>query len=364
MQALAVFPQQRQVRIIEGAVPGPLGPHQVLLRVREVGICGTDREIAASRYGEPPPGADHLVLGHEALAEVADVGSEVSELVRGQLVVPTVRRPCGAPRCRPCRAGRQDFCTTGGFRERGIKEAHGFLAELTVEEDDNLVPVPAGLASVGVLVEPLTVVAKGVHQARRLTERLQWEPLFERGLVLGAGPVGLLGAMGLEAHGYHVVVYSREASQSERAAFVRGFGADYVSSEEESLPALAARLGPLSFIFEAAGFSPLAFAALEVLGPNGIAVFSGVPGDGPPTPMNTDRLLRGIVLKNQALHGTVNAGHADYVEAVHVLEALMVRFPDSVRGLISGRFPLEEAPGLLASRRGIKNVVRFGGALA
>ena len=129
--------------MIEQEEPRALGPRQVLLRTREVGICGTDREIATFAYGAPPAGADHLVLGHEALAEVFDVGSEVERFRRGALAVPMVRRPCAEPRCRPCRAGRQDFCVTGKFVERGIKGAHGFLAELFVEDEESLIPRPA-----------------------------------------------------------------------------------------------------------------------------------------------------------------------------------------------------------------------------
>ena len=56
MKALAVFPSERKVRLIEQAQPGTLGPTQVMLHIREVGICGTDREICAFEYGAPPRG--------------------------------------------------------------------------------------------------------------------------------------------------------------------------------------------------------------------------------------------------------------------------------------------------------------------
>jgi len=93
-----------------------------------VGICGTEREIASFEYGAPPANADHLVLGHEALAEVVEVGGEVERLKPADLVVPTIRHPCSDRRCWACRSGRQDFCITGKFAERGIKEIDGFLA--------------------------------------------------------------------------------------------------------------------------------------------------------------------------------------------------------------------------------------------
>ena len=76
MRALAVFPQRREVRTIEVPEPARRSEREVLVRIREVGICGTDREIAGFHYGTPPAGSDRLVLGHEALGEVVEVGSE------------------------------------------------------------------------------------------------------------------------------------------------------------------------------------------------------------------------------------------------------------------------------------------------
>ena len=368
MQALAVFPGRRKLAVIEEDEPRTLGARQVLLRTREVGVCGTDREIAAFAYGEPPASSDHLILGHEAIAEVIDLGSEVSHFRRGQLAVPMVRRPCADPGCRPCRAGRQDFCATGEFLERGIKGVDGFLAERFVEEEENLIPLPPGLADVGVLIEPLTVIAKGMTKLRVFRERLPWEPMFEKALVLGAGAVGLLSAMCAVSNGYDTTVYSREPSDGERAAYVRAFGANYVSSVETPLGDVGRKVGkvrspgPFDLLVEAAGFSPLTIAGIEALGPNGTAVLKGVPGLGPERAIDIDRLLRGLVLKNQVVVGTVNAGRSDYFDAMHLLEGLVVRFPESVRTLITGRYPLEAAPELLSKSEGIKDVVRFDGA--
>ena len=100
----------------------------------EVGICGTDKEICSFEYGAPPDDSEFLVLGHESLGRVIEVGPDVSRLKSGDLVIPSVRRPCPHEYCRACRAGRQDFCFTGDFTERGIKQQHGFLAERVVEQ--------------------------------------------------------------------------------------------------------------------------------------------------------------------------------------------------------------------------------------
>src|SRR5215471_5395996 len=109
MKAVAVRPATREVALIEQDEPTIAHPTDVKLRMLDVGVCGTDREICAFQYGTPPEGADHLVIGHESLGEVVEVGSAVSRLQRGDLVVPMVRRPCAHETCAACRAGRQDF---------------------------------------------------------------------------------------------------------------------------------------------------------------------------------------------------------------------------------------------------------------
>lgn len=360
MRVVAVLPATREVRLLERPEPPPVSGSEVLLKVLEVGICGTDREIGAFEYGTPPRGSDHLVLGHEALAEVVETGPDVTHVRKADLVVPTVRRPCPHARCPPCRARRQDFCVTGDFLERGIKEAHGFLQEWVVEDEEHLVVVPRQLADVAVLTEPLTVAAKAAEQMDAIQQRLPWERARVRALALGAGPVGPLGALSMVVSHYDTFVYSLEPADSERADLVRSLGATYVSGQDVPLGELAKRVGTFDLIYEAVGVSKVAFAALSALGPNGLFIFTGIPAHGSPTPVDTDTLMRDVVLKNQLLLGTVNASRSAYELALRELEQAMFLFPQSVRALITQRVPLEEAPALITGQGGIKQVVRVG----
>ncbi|MBK6404107.1 MAG: alcohol dehydrogenase catalytic domain-containing protein [Holophagales bacterium] len=238
MKALAVRPGDRTVSILDVPAPGPLGPSGVLARVLSVGVCGTDREIASFLYGEVPEGSPHIVLGHECLAEVVETGPDVTGLATGDLVVPMVRRPCARLWCRPCHDGRQDFCTSGDFTERGIKGLHGFMAGLVADEERYFVKVPASLRDVGVLVEPLTIAEKGAAQAAILLGRVPGELArstgFQRAVVLGAGPVGLLGAMKLVALGWETWVYSKGEAGSPNAEVVTAMGARFVSSDRHA----------------------------------------------------------------------------------------------------------------------------------
>jgi threonine dehydrogenase-like Zn-dependent dehydrogenase len=370
VKALAVFPASRDIRLIDRAEPEITRPDQVLLRIVDVGLCGTDKEIAAFEYGTPAPGDDYLVIGHEALAEVLAVGPAVDRFQPGDLVVPSVRRPCPHPGCRACRAGHQDFCYTGDFTERGIKEAHGYLAERVVEAERYLTPVPPGLRDIAVLTEPLTIAEKALAQVSwMMRQRPPWlDPRTAPGelgrgqtaLVLGIGPVGLLGAMALVAAGFTTCVYSREEPPSPRIDLVTAIGATYVSTGDATFAEVAAQAGNIDLVYEAVGHSHFALEALRALGANGVFVLTGVPGLQAFVEADPARLMRDMVLKNQVLLGTVNAGADAFESALVNLGEFRRRWPDAVNTLIAGRYPPERAAELILGRpAGIKTVIAF-----
>jgi glucose 1-dehydrogenase len=372
MKAVAVFPDRREVGMIDQPVPAVSGGSDVKLRMLEVGVCGTDREIVAFEFGTPPPGSPHLVIGHESLGEVVETGRDVTRVRPGDLVVPTVRRPCADASCRPCRAGRSDFCATGTYVERGIKQAHGFLTEWVVENEGYLNVVPSELRPVAVLVEPLTVTEKALIQLLHIQERLPWSCPHSasqgfghchRAVVIGAGPVGLLGALALLNLGFETYVYSRDPVDGHKASLVRSVGGHYVSSVEVSPEQLAQQVGPIDLVYEAVGASRIAFDVLRVLGTNGIFVFTGVPGRGQRLELETDVMMRNLVLKNQIIVGTVNASREAFEAAVRDLGVFVARWPEEVPGLITGRFPLDDYHRLLTEHvSGIKNVLVVGGS--
>ncbi|HEX3759842.1 MAG TPA: glucose 1-dehydrogenase [Kofleriaceae bacterium] len=331
----------------------------MLLRPIEVGICGTDREIFAFEHGAPPPDSSELVLGHEALAEIVEVGPDVTWAHTGSLVVPMVRRPCPDPRCAACRAGRPEYCVTGEFSERGIVHADGFLTEYVLEDERYLVPVPRVLQDVAVLVEPLSVVAKAAEEFAAIHARFGFDIPRPRALVLGAGPIGLLAAMTFRADDYDTYVFSREAEDSPRAELIRSLQATYISAAHTPVERLPERIGAVDDMLEAVGVAEVAFGALPTLAANGVIVMTGIPAARDPVPADLSRWMRDLVLKNQVLLGTVNASRSAFASAVHRLEQFMVLFPDAVRSLIT-RSPFEQAPDLLARGRGIKDVIVIG----
>ncbi len=368
MKAVAIFPRAKKVELVDEPPPRLGRPTDVRMRVLDVGICGTDKELCAFKYGTPPPGADHLVIGHESLGEVLEVGAEVTRVAVGDLVVPMVRRPCAHADCLACSAGRQDFCYTGDYTERGIKERHGFMTEQVVDDERYMNVVPQALRDVGVLVEPLTIAEKALAQVQQIQQRLPWACAAapgesrvgcHRALVLGAGPVGLLGAMALVADGYETLVYSRGAADTPRGRIVADLGATYVSADTTDVAALVRTVGGVDVVYEATGVSKLSFDVLMGLGTNGIFVFTGVPGGHATSEVDTGLLMRNLVLKNQAVLGSVNASRADFENAIADLATFRARWPRALDGVITGRFPIEAyaEPLLTPPADAIKNVI-------
>ncbi|HET7747001.1 MAG TPA: alcohol dehydrogenase catalytic domain-containing protein, partial [Vicinamibacteria bacterium] len=211
---------------------------EAVVRVLEAGVCGTDVEIHEGLYGRAPAGHPFLILGHENLGvvEASPSGSHVSA---GDLVVATVRRPCPEA-CPPCSAGENDMCVTGNFLERGIGGLHGFMAERYAESPRYLVKIPESLRHVAVLLEPMSVVQKGIDHAVRIQQRLAWEPKVA--VVVGAGPIGILAAASLRLRGFEVTVAALEPEGGAKDALLAEAGIRYVSTASTPLESIPARL--------------------------------------------------------------------------------------------------------------------------
>jgi threonine dehydrogenase-like Zn-dependent dehydrogenase len=369
MKAVAVFPANKQFQVI-GDFPEPRieSPKQIKLRMLDVGICGTDKDIVSFQYGTPPEGSPYLVIGHESLGEVVETGSEVSDIRKGDLIVLSVRRPCNHPDCIACRSGRQDFCYTGDFTERGIKERHGYMTEIVVEDAHYAFPVPRELRDVAVLVEPLTIAEKAVEQLWSVQERLPWAHRLRPGmqaascnqqaLVLGAGPVGLLGAMKLVIEGFDTYIYSRVDESSARVDIANRIGAKFIDADKIAVDGIVKIAGRIDLVYEAVGASNLAFQVMPCLAINGIFIFTGIPGRKEPMRVDTSLLMRNHVLKNQVIFGTVNAGSDAFRNAISDIGEFHRRWPEAVRAIITRRVPIDDAAQTLRGKLpGIKNVI-------
>jgi threonine dehydrogenase-like Zn-dependent dehydrogenase len=288
-------------------VPGGNG---VLVRVLRVGVDGTDKEINAADYGEAPPGFEFLVIGHESFGRVEEVGLNVKNLRPGDYVVATVRRPGTSIYDR---IGASDMTTDDAYFERGISRLHGYLSEYYVDDAEFLVKIPEGLADVGVLLEPMTVVQKGIVQAFEIQRRLRvWRP--RKAAVMGAGTIGLLASLVLRLRGIEVTAFGRTPKPYLNSDLIEALGARYIATSDIPLLEAAKMHGPFDLIFEATGASPVVFDSMQVLGKNGVLVLSSVTGGDRRIEVPADRINLDFVLGNKVMVGTVNANR-EYFES-------------------------------------------------
>ena len=209
MKAIAVFPgKPNSLHLADLPMPKVdeiSNGRGVLVKVLRVGVDGTDKEINAAEYGAAPDGYDFLTIGHESFGRVAAIGSNVREFAVGDYVVATVRRPGSSLYDR---IGTYDMTTDSTYFERGINLRHGYLTEYYVDDPEYIVKVPDSLKDVGVLLEPTSVVEKGIEQAYEIQRRLKvWRP--QRAAVAGAGPLGLLATLALRLRGLEVTTLAR-----------------------------------------------------------------------------------------------------------------------------------------------------------
>ncbi|MBI5281189.1 MAG: alcohol dehydrogenase catalytic domain-containing protein [Candidatus Solibacter usitatus] len=302
MRALALDFRRRAPAVFDIAEPPPPPPGHALLEIHEIGICGTDRELASFSYAAPPEGESTLVLGHEALARLVH---DAPPFLKGDWVVPMIRRPC-APACASCSALRPDLCLTGNYLERGITRAHGYFTRFAVDPVGVLIPVPAALVDVAVLAEPLSVVEKAIATALRL------HPLAPRtATIAGAGPIGLLTAFALQARGLSPTVVSLEPEDHPRVLTLRRASIPYLRNHSPA---------PADLVFEASGARPHP----EWLAPLGVLLLIGASIHT--VPLDPVRMIVG----NLSAAGIINAGPAHFAAAFDDLARIPRPWLDSL----------------------------------
>ncbi len=332
-----------------------------------VGICGTDREEVSGGRAQAPDGQKELVIGHEMFGKVMSVGSSVTRVKPGDYAVFSVRRGCGE--CPSCLMNRADMCQTGKYRERGIRGLDGYQTEYVVDQEQYVVRVPAELESVGVLMEPLSVVEKAIDEALRVqTVRCPdaaTTPDWLHGrrcLVAGLGPVGLLATMVLVLRGGEVYGLDVVDSNTTRPKWLAAIGGSYIDGRQVPADQVGKKIGPMDFVLDATGIAALEFNLLDALALNGIYVVTGIPGGDRPLQIPGAELIRQLVLDNQVMLGSVNAARGHFQMAVDDLAQAHLRWGAQIAGLITHRYSYGEFAGLVDRHPpdAIKEVIEWG----
>ncbi|RDI71012.1 glucose 1-dehydrogenase [Halopelagius longus] len=350
MRAIAVKRGENKPSLVEKPRPSP-GPGEALVRTLRVGVDGTDHEVISGGHGGHPEGEDHLVLGHEAVGVVEDPNGTAFE--RGDIVVPTVRRPPDGDN-EYFERGEPDMAPSGEYHERGIVGAHGFMVEYFTSPEEYLVEIPDSLASLGFLVEPLSISEKAVELAYASRSSFTWEP--ESTIVLGNGSLGLLTVALLREDFDRLYCLGRRERPDPTIEIIEELGATYVNSRKTPVSEVAEVHEPMDFVYEATGYAKHAFESVDALAPNGVAALLGVPG---PWEFEVDggSLHREMVLHNKALVGSVNSHVKHFEAATDTLAELPSWFVDSLVTGIHGLDDFEAA--FVDDDTTIKTAVQF-----
>lgn len=353
MKAIVAEPPKRNsVKLVE--IPKPIpGESEVLLKTLCVGIDGTDREIDEGIYGTPPKGFDYIILGHEAIARVQEVGDQVTGLSESDLVVPTVRRPCDE-NCLNCRIGETDMCLTGNYYEHGIYRLHGFASEYALSDANFLIKIPKTLEDVAVLLEPLSIAEKAVAQSFKIQKRAEWQP--EKAFVVGAGPLGLLATIILRSKGLEVYAAATREKESLKATIVRSVGGSYINVRDIPIGTMEEKF---DIVIEATGRVEPALEALNLLGANGVICFLGVYREKRAC-QEFGKVLTNMVLGNRLVFGSVSSNKKHFQMGIKDMLETRSRHGNILGRLVTKKlYPTDFERAFKPEREDIKTIICF-----
>ena len=360
MKAITIRPKEKgSIELKDLKKPSKLHKNEVLVKVLEAGVCRTDLEIYEGLYGEAPKNESFLIMGHESIGIVENIGPSVDKykLQPGDYVTRTVRRPCGDSLCHPCYYRQQDFCTTGNHTETGIKGLHGIMTEYFKDDQEFLVRVSKEYRHIGVLMEPLSFAEKAVHQTFLIQKRFDWHP--KRALVLGAGPIGLLETMILRNRtfgGIDTYVAARSKSGNLKSKITEEVGAKYVSLQDTNL----GELGKFDIIMESSGSAELLKDTFDLLNTNGVLCLTSITGGESKSTLPLEKINIDFVLGNKVMFGAVNAQKDNYETGLRDIKQFETRWPGVMSKLITRRVKLDSYKEAFEKRADdIKTIIEF-----
>jgi L-iditol 2-dehydrogenase len=331
---VAVLERPGDIAIVERPVPRP-GPGEVLVRVRSVGVCGSDVHYyehgRIGRFVVEQP----LVLGHEAGGEIVDVGSGVPASRTGQRV--SIEPGVPDLTCQQCLAGRYNLCAA--MRFFATPPIDGAFAEYVVVHEAFAHAVPDTLSDdAAALLEPLSV---GIWACRK-----GGVTAGSRVLITGAGPIGLVSTQVALAFGATEVVVSD--INPARLALAAELGATTIDPREVDVEHLDR---PPQILLECSGSAGAIGSGLRALDRAGRAVLVGMGSDEVPLPLS--------VVQEREL---VVTGTFRYANTWPTAIALVASGRVDVDRLVTGTYSLDEAADALTALRrdprSIKVVVR------
>jgi L-iditol 2-dehydrogenase len=259
MKALQLF-GAKDLRFVD--IPEPeVQPHEVLMKVKKVGICGTDLHVYGGGMDVPLP----LILGHEFVGDIVKIGDQVATLQVGDRAVAEHVLGCGT--CSFCLEGKRNLCKNPSVI--GMQKP-GALAEFIALPEALVYKLPDELSyDDGVLVEPLSIAVYAVRKAG--------VDVGDEVAVVGQGPVGLLVDYVAKASGGVVFGFDKHENRLSYAREQQYIEKGYDIVQEKFIDTFKEQsIDGADIVFEVVGSESSAELALELAKPGGKVIILGV----------------------------------------------------------------------------------------
>jgi L-iditol 2-dehydrogenase len=325
LMTAAVLHAPGDIRVEQVDVPTP-GPGQVLLKVAACGVCGSDIPRMLKNGGYRLP----IICGHEFSGWVEELGEGVTGYAIGDLVSVPPLIPCYS--CDYCLKGEFGLCEDYDYFG---SRSDGAYAQYVVSPVGNLLKMPEGIdPRAAAMLDPAAIALHGL-----------WKTGLRAGhrvLVIGAGPIGLFAVQWAKLHGASQIV-TIDLSD-EKSAMAREAGATHAVRTHDEAKALAGR--GFDVVFESAGVPVTVDMAANLTGPQGHAVFIGIPH----APVTLSKETFNLFMRQEAsLHGSWNSFSAPFPgEEWRTAAAKMADGSLKWEFMITHELPLSALPDMMA----------------
>ncbi len=372
MKAIGIRPGENRLDLLDVAEPQikKQASHidKVLIKVEKVGVSSMDRRYAGGEPFTPPPESSHLVLGHEMVGRVVDIGPEVKTFKVGDMVVLTVRHGCGL--CVQCVRGNGDLCLTGLYTDRGMHRLDGFMTEYVMESLGYVVPIPPAIQDVAVLLAPLSLAEKAAAAAVSIGHRMDYPYPFpehayhykdwgfgKTGLVVGGTATALMAAFLLKINSLKTYLMTDQPKDSLFASIVEEIGATYITLGAKEAETIVSQTGRIDLIIEATGSPEIDFRLTELMGHSGVLALTSIPAHDSMATIDGNRFMRERMLRSQVVFGATSASRQHYEQGVEDMQRIKKEFGSTLNKVVTHSYPFSDYEIAFSERNNVIKAV-------
>ncbi|MHA1671160.1 MAG: zinc-dependent alcohol dehydrogenase [Promethearchaeota archaeon] len=315
----AVFKGKESIVIEEGFEKSKIELDEVLIKVKKVGICGSD----VGSYESGGPYLPGKIIGHEFSGDIVEVGEKVRKIKIGMRVTVNPQIPCHE--CYYCLHNLENMCKLQNY-SYGTTE-HGAMREYLNVKAERVHILPDNVSyEEGAIVEPLSVAVYAVEQSRF--------QLGQNAAVIGAGPIGLLVIQVLRAAGANKIYVIEPVESKQKIALDLGADKVFLPRVWNKIVRLTEKLGP-DHVYDCVGLSETFNTALQLIKKGGNITLIGMHANK----FDINYILL-MTTNNISVRGVYGYNHDIFKKAINLFDQKEIK----IDSLITKRIKLEKVP--------------------